>query len=278
MPHGKVSAEARDRVVGLIPAGGVGARMSPMPCSKEILPVGIEKQPGKSQTIRIACSALLRSMHLAGVGSAYVILRNGKWDVPAYLGNGSRFGISLSYLVTSVSYGVPFTLQEATPFIEDVRIAFGFPDVIFRPLDAFARLLELQRREGSALTLGLFPVRHPESADVVECDEAGRVQKIHVKPASTNLDLAWMLAVWSPAFTEFMRGFVEGELKRMGEQPASAALTRELYAGHVFQAAVADGWSVNAVTFNDGECIDIGTMEGWKVAMGSGLHGGNEAV
>ena len=128
--------------VGLIPAAGKARRISPLPCSKEIFPVGFGDIRQKGQLHpKVAAHYLLEKMHLAGAEKAYLVLSTGKWDIPAYFGNGSMVDMALAYLMTDLPYGVPFTLDSAFPFLKNKRVLFGFPDIILQPDDVYLRLI-----------------------------------------------------------------------------------------------------------------------------------------
>jgi glucose-1-phosphate thymidylyltransferase len=81
-------------------------------------------------------------MRLAGAEKAYFILSKGKWDIPAYFGNGAMVNMALGYLITDLPYGVPFTLDSAFPFLKNKDILFGFPDIILQPDDVYVQLME----------------------------------------------------------------------------------------------------------------------------------------
>ena len=73
-------------LIGLIPAGGSATRIAPLPCSKEVYPVGFQRSAdGSVPRPKVACEYLLERMRLAGVNRAYIVLREGKWDIPAFL-------------------------------------------------------------------------------------------------------------------------------------------------------------------------------------------------
>ena len=127
-------------VIGLIPAGGVGKRLAPLPCSKEIYPVGFTETDNKRERRpKAVCHYLLEKMRLAGIRKAFVVLRNGKWDIPSYLGDGKMLDMQLAYLMMDLPYGPPYTLNQASPFVKDALVAFGFPDILLRL--HFSRLL-----------------------------------------------------------------------------------------------------------------------------------------
>ena len=76
------------------------------------------------------------------------------------------------------------------------------------------------------------------------------------QPTATNLQYAWIIAVWTPVFTEFLHehllGLQQGRLSANIEQA-------ELAVGHVFQAAIQHGLTIQSVQFPDRSYLDIGT-------------------
>ncbi len=112
-------------IIGLIPAAGRGTRIGPLPCSKEVYPVGFASTDGGRRVPKAVCQYLLEKMRVAGIVKAYVVLREGKWDIPASLGDGATAGMHLAYLMVGISFGVPFTLDQAYPFVRDSRRPFA---------------------------------------------------------------------------------------------------------------------------------------------------------
>jgi glucose-1-phosphate thymidylyltransferase len=243
MPHSS-------SVVGLIPAAGLGRRLAPLPCSKEVYPIGVVAD-NDATSVKVASQYLLESMHCAGVDTAYVVLRDGKWDIPAYWGNGHRLGMHLAYTVMERPHGTPYTLDDAYPFVRDRVVAMGFPDVLFEPADAFVHLLARQKQSRATIVLGLFPASHPEKVDMVRFDAEGRPCELVIKPAESDLTYTWVCAVWTASFTEYLHEHVGHAEHDQVEE--------ELYVGDVIQEAIRDGVAVDAVCFPDGYTADIGT-------------------
>ena len=119
---------------------------------------------------------LLEKMRLAGITKAYIILRKGKWDIPAYFGDGKILDMHLSYLMMDLPYGVPYTLDQAHPFLKDKLVALGFPDVLLKPQDSFVRLLKKQMETNSDILLGLYPTDQPHKMDVVDLKKDGSIK------------------------------------------------------------------------------------------------------
>lgn len=245
-------------VIGLIPAAGISARLAPLPCSKELLPVGFMPSAAGPKP-KPVCLYLLERMRLGGIERAHLVLRPGKWDIPAYLGHGGQLGMSLGYLIMDLPHGSPYTLDQAYPFARGCLVAVGFPDIIFEPADAYARLIARQRASGADVVLGLFPCDAPHTADMVAADTGGRVERIEIKPAQSDLRYSWMIAVWGPRFTEHLHGHLaEVERLRAGPDPTLRP-QREVFVGDVIRAAIARGLHVDSVAFPAGEALDVGT-------------------
>jgi glucose-1-phosphate thymidylyltransferase len=251
-----------NEVIGLIPAAGQAKRLSPLPCSKELYPVGFWHSPGeKVGRPKVVCHYLLEKMRAAGITTAYIVLRQGKWDIPAYLGNGELLNMQLAYLMMGLPHGVPYTLDQAYPFVQDRLVAFGFPDILFQPDDAFVQLLAKKVASNADIMLGLFPANSPQQVDMVNLDENGRVRQIEIKPRQTQLRFTWGIAVWTPVFTAFMHKHL-AVLKGLAGQP-------ELFMGHVIEAAVSSDLRVEAVIVSEEPYLDIGTPENLLKAIRS---------
>ena len=128
-------------------------------------------------------------------------------------------------------------------------MALGYPDIVFRPRDAYAEVLTLHASRGADLTLGLFPSRQPERSDMVELSAAGEVERLVIKQPDRGLRHTWSIAVWEPIFTAYLH-------RNLARAPTPS---RELYVGDLVQAALDDGLKVAARAFDDGASVDLGT-------------------
>jgi len=253
------------KLIGLLPAGGKAARIAPLPCSKELYPIGF-RHVDASGNLRpkVVCHYLLEKMRLAGTTNAYIILRKGKWDIPAYLGNGKMVDMHLAYLMMNVPFGVPYTLDQAYPFIQNATVVFGFPDIIFQPDDAFLQLLSRQAESKADVVLGLFPAHHPHKVDMIDLDAHGRIRGIHIKPARTHLRYTWTIAVWTSQFTRFMHEYILSIQETQNDKNSGGAYgeeQQELFVGDVIQAAIHNDMQIDTVLFTDSTFLDVGTPE-----------------
>lgn len=260
-----LSARTEPEVVGLVPAAGLAKRLQPFPCSKEVFPVGfaIDQSTGMPRP-KVAAQYLLEKFSAAGITKAYLVIRDGKWDIPNYFRDGGFLDLSLAYLVIPGSLGPPDTIDRAYPFIEQKRVAFGFPDILFGPDNAYRQLINAQEHTGAEVVLGLHRIYNPRVWDMVDCKADGRVRGIVMKPVSTILTYGWCCAVWTPAFSAFLHRFLRaddtrrqlGKLSSKANDPGG-----DLALGVVLQAALKEGLPMQSVIFPHDTCIDIGTPE-----------------
>ncbi|MCC2641060.1 MAG: putative Nucleotidyl transferase, possible Glucose-phosphate thymidylyltransferase [Nitrospira sp.] len=262
--HTDPASSLLQEVVGLVPAAGLAKRLQPFPCSKEVYPVGFVADATGTFRPKVAAQYLLEKFRLAGITKAYLVIRDGKWDIPNYFRDGGSVGLSLAYIVISGSMGPPDTIDRAYPFIDRKRVAFGFPDILFGPDDAYRQLMEAQERTGAEVVLGLHRVYNPRAWDMVERDADGSVRSIVMKPASTTLPHGWCCALWTPIFSDFLHRFLLAEeTSRNLQSLANRAndLSGDLAMGVLLQAALKAGLPMQSVIFPDDTYIDIGTPE-----------------
>lgn len=247
-----LSAADSHELLGVIPAAGGATRLGRLPCSKEILPVGWELGPGGHPHAVVACEPLLRQMRRAGAARAFVVVGSGKWDVPAFLGDGQRVGLDLAYLVIDDSPSTAHTLARACRHLGEATVVLGFPDLVLSPDNALEVVVDRHRVGDVDVVLGLFPADDPSLVDMVETEVNGAVRRIAVKPRATKLRLTWLAAVWGARFTQFVDEWMAAR------SSAEAAQEREVYVGDIVQAAVAAGFAVVGVEIPDGGYADFG--------------------
>lgn len=250
----------KSEVIGLIPCGGFANRISPLPCSKEILPAGLHKTADGFLRPKVVSHYLLEKMKQAGVRKAFFILRKGKWDIMEYYGDGSSISMDLGYLIANLPYGPPYTIDQAYPFVHGAKVVFGFPDILFGPSDAFGQALHRQEISRADLVLGLYSIDKDRPSDMVKTDRWGRVREIVLEPYRKKLKRGWMFAVWTPTFTEFLHNYLK--IPRTSAQLPGADLPTELTVGHVIEAAIREGIATQSIFLPRQKYMDIGTPEG----------------
>jgi len=253
-------------IVAVVPAGGMGTRIAPSPVSKEIFPLGFSVLDAQSAPRpKVALEHLFEKMTRAGIRKVYLVIGKGKWDIPAYTGDGSAFGLEIAYLVLRVPWGVPFTVNQAYPFVSNSLVAMGFADILFSPDDAFVQLMALCEETAADVVLGVVPAPRGRRVERLALGPAGRVQEFDIKSDQSRLEHSWTCSIWRPRFSDFLHTHLKGRLEAGASQ--LFAEERELCLGDVFQAASEGGLEICGKVLSSEPYLDIGTPEDLRTAI-----------
>jgi len=167
---------------GIVLAGGAGSRLHPITLgvSKQLL--GVYDKP----MVYYPMSVLM----LAGIRDILIITTpEDQSGFQRLLGDGSGFGVNLSYAVQPTPGGLAQAFLIGADFIGNDRVAMVLGDNIFYGANLPGLLKNAVVRQEGATVFGYY-VRDPERFGVVEFDADGNAVSIEEKPAQPKSNYA----------------------------------------------------------------------------------------
>jgi len=171
---------------GIVLAGGSGTRLHPatLAVSKQLLPV--YDKPMVYYSLSVLMLAGLRE----------IMLISTPHDLPLFrrlLGDGSQWGIRLTYAEQDRPRGIAHALILAEAFLEGGPSMLVLGDNIFHGHDLEQQLVQAQARlrtAGRGAAVFAYRVADPERYGVVEFDAEGRALTLEEKPRVPRSDWA----------------------------------------------------------------------------------------
>lgn len=167
---------------GILLAGGAGTRLHPVTLgvNKQLLPV--YDKPMIYYPLATLMSAGIRDILLISTTEALPIYQR-------LLGDGTRWGISLSYAIQPRPEGLAHAFVIGNRFVGQARVALALGDNIFYG-QGFSQQLQTAAQQTTGATVFAYRVHDPQRYGVVQFDAQGRVLDIEEKPLQPKSNFA----------------------------------------------------------------------------------------
>ena len=167
---------------GIILAGGIGTRMSPLTkaVNKQLLP--IYDKPLFFYPLSV--------LMLSGIKNILIIVNKGQLkQFKKVLPNGNNLGIKISYIEQEYPKGLPDAFQVGQNFIGSDNVALILGDNFFYGQSLTKKLKECVKLKKGA-TVILHPVKNPSAYGVAKINKKNKITKIIEKPKKFVSNLA----------------------------------------------------------------------------------------
>jgi mannose-1-phosphate guanylyltransferase len=160
----------------VILVGGEGTRMRPLTANtpKPMLPVG--NRPFLESVL-----AYLRGF---GIDDVVLSMCYRPDVIRSYFGDGSAFGVKLTYVVEETPLGTAGAVKNAEGHLDEE--CFVFNGDILTDLDLGA-MLDFHRKQKAKISIALTPVDDPTAYGLVETDPNRRIQRFIEKPSADQI-------------------------------------------------------------------------------------------
>jgi glucose-1-phosphate thymidylyltransferase len=164
---------------GLILSGGTGTRLRPIThtSAKQLLPIA-------NKPVLFYAIEAIRD---AGIKDIGIIVGETKDEVKAAVGDGSMWGVDVTYIEQDAPLGLAHAVKTARPFLKEDPFVMFLGDNLIK--DGITSLVEEFKKEKPNVQILLARVREPERFGVAELSD-GKVKKLIEKPEDPPSDLA----------------------------------------------------------------------------------------
>jgi glucose-1-phosphate thymidylyltransferase len=231
-------------VKGLILSGGAGTRLRPIThtSAKQLVPVA--NKPILFYGIE--------DMAAAGIEEIGIIVGDTRAEIMEAVGDGSRFGVKVTYIPQDEPLGLAHCVLIAHDFLADDDFVMYLGDnMLQQGLDGFIERFEAAKRDAGTPTLDggtdaptaqilLCPVPDPHRFGVAEVDERGHVLRLIEKPADPPSNLALVgVYLFTPAIHDAVAAI---EPSARGELEITDAIQWLTDQGRVVRHEILEGW------------------------------------
>ena len=232
---------------GLILSGGAGTRLRPLTHTRAKQLVPIANKPVLFYGIE--------DMAAAGVTDIAIVVGDTHQEIRDAVGDGSRFGVSVSYIHQEAPLGLAHCVLIARDFLgDDCFVMYLGDNMLEQGLAEFIDRFDQQREQSPSLLdnpdtspcraqILLTPVDNPSSFGVAELGPDGDVSNLVEKPADPPSNLA-LVGVY--IFDSSIHDAVAAiEPSARGELEITDAIDWLIQNGHRVSHQLLDGWWID---------------------------------
>lgn len=216
---------------GVLLSGGTGTRLRPI------------THTGPKQLVPVANKPVLQygieDLKEAGITEIGIILGNkGRDEIQEYLGDGSRFGVDITYIVQGEPLGLAHATGCARDFVGDDDFVVYLGDNILD--QGIGDLVESFQAGDYGAGIALQHVENPTQFGIADVDDDGNVVQLIEKPDQPPTDLA-LIGVYVFS-NEVFAAIEELEPSWRGELEITDAIQSLLDSGHQIDSHIVEGW------------------------------------
>ena len=216
---------------GVILSGGTGSRLRPITHTgpKQLVPIA------NKPVLEYAIDDLVE----AGIDEIGIVLGDkDREEIQAYLGDGSEWGVDITYIVQSEPLGLAHAVGCARDFVGDDPFVVYLGDDMMR--EGIVELVEDFDPETYAAGIGLQRVDEPSRYGIVDVDERGDISLLVEKPDDPPNNLALIgIYVFTPAVFDQIEGLTKSW---RGEYEITEAIQSLLDDDERIQSHTVEGW------------------------------------
>ncbi len=155
----------------LILVGGLGTRLRPLTINTPKAMMPVLGKPFMAHVVD----------HLVKHGVDEVIVTRGHLagQMERYFGDGSPFGIKMTYVEESKPLGTAGGIKNCAAYLDSTFVVLNGD--VFSTID-LSSMLSAHRQKGAVATIALVPVDNPAAFGLVETESDGRIKRFIEKP------------------------------------------------------------------------------------------------
>jgi glucose-1-phosphate thymidylyltransferase len=230
---------------GLILSGGKGTRLRPLTHTraKQLIPVANEP----------VLFRVIRAIRDAGIDEIGVVVGDTAAEIREAVGNGSRWGVRITYIPQSAPAGLAHAVKESLPFLGDERFVMFLGDNVIQ--GGIHPLIRQFASSNWNSQIVLKRVPNPSSFGVAELHADGSIKQLIEKPRVPPSDLALVgIYMFDAHIAEAVHAI---KPSARGEYEITDAIQWLVDQGYAVHPYVHQGWwidtgkSVDMLTAND---------------------------